>query len=180
MGNSTFKMRSCEQTQIAFVFRRHVLWLYCPFCGESTHPPQQLHSFSPTLTHGEIRPITETSLGTLHHECLTRWLNYIKLTFSWMTSRDLQGATVVAFMQVTFFPLEKGLTPNVRMVPWENVLCLTSLRWGLNRGPAPPSHQWSHSTSHKSGGVNLSQFWSFHILYPWIIIFFLIPIFPSI
>ena len=93
---------------------------------------------------------------TQHTESLTRWLNYTQLTISWMTSRDCQDATEVAFMHVTFFfRLEKGLTPDVKMVPGENILCLTSFRWGLNRGPAPPGHQWSQSTSYKSEGVNL-------------------------
>ena len=161
--------------QIAFIFRSHVLRPCCPFCDDSIHPPQLLHSLRQLLPM-EKYTASQKHL-TLHRECLTRWLNYIKLTFSWMTSRDCQGAAEVAFMHVTFFHLEKGLTPDVKMVPGENVLCLTSVRRGLNGSPAP---QWSHSTSHKSEGVNRSQFSSFHILYPWIIIFFLIPVFPSL
>lgn len=88
--------------QIAFVFISHAIRSCCPFCDESAHQ-QQLPSFSPALTYWEIHPITETSGSIPHHECLTRWLNHIKLTLSWMTSQDCQGATEVVFMQVAFF-----------------------------------------------------------------------------
>lgn len=78
--------------------------------------------------------------GFLHHQCLTRWLNHITVTLSWTTSRDCQGATEVAFMQVTFFfffHLEKGLTPDVRMVSRENVLCLTSFQIRIKERSCP-------------------------------------------
>ena len=136
---------------------------HCSFCDESIHPLSPPHSL------GQHFPMEKYTLAqkhlTQHTECLTRWLNYTQLTISWMTSRDCQDATEVAFMHVTFFSTWRKDWPQMSKWYWgKNILCLSSFRWGLNRGPAPPSHQWSHSTSYKSEGVNLSQFSSFRIL----------------
>lgn len=92
-------------------------------------------------------------------------LTYVKLTLvGWFPET---GVVLFQFCLPTwfFFHLEKGCS---QMPIWKNGLHLKSVRWDLNSS----SHQWCQRTAYRSGGANCRQANAFHILYPWVTLFF--------